>query len=655
MEKPWSSTKKVLLLLVSCFCTIGLVSDLSLLNAYSPNESGFKRFVEMLVHFVNNNRTNDLLVFVCIIIISFLFLHASQISLDLNYYIWAGLGSLILSLFIVIGISFRSTGSLDLITASMSNVVIAGWKVVSYFLFFLTVLKIPLSFGFDKFVGDSGKITEWKLFGYAFVIILLAWLVYIIILFPGTLSYDTTNQLSEFFGKDIRNTYPTSYYLLNHENFSLLSDHHPLLLTLFYGFMVKIGLEFGSSQIGLFLASLSQTLYTIIIFAYSLIVFKRLGVSKKIIRWSLFFYAFFPLFPVYSLYLVKNTAYSVTILWFSLLLLVAIKDVSRIKTPSWDIALIVNLFLQVVLSKYGFYVAVVCCLGMFIAFRKQFKRILLICFLPLLLFKVIYGVTLQEANITPGDPIEAYALPMQQTARYIKEYPHDVTASQEKVLNKVFYVKNLSKLYVGTWSDPVKSSGKKTRATLLGYRYKTVKAENIKEYRKVWGQMFFKHPDVYMMAFLNQMYGYLDLNMPSFSQFNAQNLGLRPNNFLPLFRVKLHFEPFSYKPMVADNKVNILGLLLSFFILSPGIGLLFRGTTFLVLTLITFMYQLILRKYQLMLPLLPILIQAPICFISPLNASQRYMFPFIFSGVFIVILGLLSLTKPLAKINDANK
>ena len=81
------------------------------------------------------------------------------------------------------------------------------------------------------------------------------------------------------------------------------------------------------------------------------------------------------------------------------------------------------------------------------------------------------------------------SVPFQQTARYLREYPDDVTASEKKAINRILDYDVLAEKYNPELSDPVKITFRfrddDNDPKLDGY---------MNDYFKAWFAMFRRHP-----------------------------------------------------------------------------------------------------------------------------------------------------------------
>ena len=101
---------------------------------------------------------------------------------------------------------------------------------------------------------------------------------------------------------------------------------------------------------------------------------------------------------------------------------------------------------------------------------------------------LIQPILFKKFDIKPGGKQEKYSMLFQQTARYVKEHPKDVTKEEEDILRRVFNYDTLSESYNPINADLVK-----------GYSQKG-KDEDYIKYIKVWLKQGFKHPGSYIKA-----------------------------------------------------------------------------------------------------------------------------------------------------------
>lgn len=538
------------------------------------------------------------------------------------------------------------------INFTLSLWVILFLKFIGYF--FTTTIIVYLitrSLANFRLVNGPSKYTKgWKYF----VRILLCWIPYIVILYPGVTTWDTESQMIEFFnihsyvsgsGKYfVYNTYPIASYLIPNHAISV-TNHHNFFVTLFYGFNEKIGLTvFHSSNIGFFLSSLIQALLIIGIMTYSLKVFRKISDNTSLVNRLAWFYAIFPLFPIYSMFLVKNVIYSALVMLFIVMIIDAYFNVKLYRDWRWLLLLFIDVSLQLVSQKYALYVLIFVVFILLFTYHKYWKQILISIFLPIILFKIlIEGMMFTNLKVTPGDPVESYGVMLEQTALYIHEYPEDISENEYKVLNKVFDVKKMGDMYEASaeYVDPLKSSGAFTSMGI--YKYKTVSKEDIKNYKKVWFEMFLKHPSIYFKAGLNLGYKYLDIN-------STQPLATKTtNDYAPLWDLSQDFVNMEIKKgKIEATQVNrfkpfrvLIAIVLNIFETIKPLSAFVNGQILLWVSVIMLISSWFISGWKVISVFSIIAFQVPIWMISPLDGDQRYSMPVIFATILFVMFYLL--------------
>lgn len=140
-----------------------------------------------------------------------------------------------------------------------------------------------------------------------------------------------------------------------------------------------------------------------------------------------------------------------------------------------------------------------------------------------MLYQFAEGPLASAAGVEPGSVKEMLSVPFQQTARYLKEYPDDVTSKERKAINKILDYDKLAEIYQPERSDHVKDTYKDKKGGLKRY------------FRQAWLPMFFKHPDAYFEATLENTYGYYypfyNCNTLSAYQFYIQDKPLATGYF----------------------------------------------------------------------------------------------------------------------------
>ena len=124
------------------------------------------------------------------------------------------------------------------------------------------------------------------------------------------------------------------------------------------------------------------------------------------------------------------------------------------------------------------------------AFFIAFGGVILV---SLLVFRLLFPLL----GFTPGSAREPLSIPFQQTARFVRDYPDDVTEDEQEIIDRVIDYNGLADNYDPDISDPVKNTFRETASTA-----------DLMAYLKTWAAMGLRHPDACLQAFLNKNYQY---------------------------------------------------------------------------------------------------------------------------------------------------
>ena len=145
---------------------------------------------------------------------------------------------------------------------------------------------------------------SWKRFLLAAGLVVLCWLPYYILFFPGLGNPDTSMQIAWFLHR------PTEWlqYSAVRGPEVYATNHHPYFTTVLYGAFAKLGLLLdGNIFYGVALYCLCQMLVMALVLTGVWFYLRRLGLSGRICRAGLAFTALFPLCPLYAITMLKDT------------------------------------------------------------------------------------------------------------------------------------------------------------------------------------------------------------------------------------------------------------------------------------------------------------------------------------------------------------
>lgn len=451
---------------------------------------------------------------------------------------------------------------------------------------FEKLFQLIIQFSLNHTLTGKSIGISWKA---SFGLILLGWLVYLIPFLPGNIAGDANFQLSQFFGD------------------APMTNHHPYFSTLFEGGLFRIGRSLVNDNFGLFLYVLIQLLLCALIYSFCISKVSKLGagINKKIAVIFSLFIGFTPYWSFASETLHKDGMFLAFFALYVTLLLLTVNRFFITKTEQPSAKEFVGLAFAGLLVCFwrndGIYMVVpaLICL-IFVEKRKYWKQFLMTLAAVLLIYVGFNKVALPALHVAPTEKREALSLPVQQTARYMKYYPHDITKSERQVLAQTFIKPSeIGKVYNPNISDPVKFS-------LKGH-------VNTKAYLKMWFAMGLRHPLVYFNAtFAGTDEYYVPWEKaPNFSWAGDMSSWSRPkflhtHYYVPA-QIRLNFTKLVNK--ISDFPlINILfSFSMAFWLCLLMVAYLWRGYGF---------------KY--VVPYIPIFMNLLVCIASPVNGMTRY-------------------------------
>lgn len=409
--------------------------------------------------------------------------------------------SVIFAICTTFGISYAKTNSWDCIFLFGLQFVLAVFVMVGYYFLYKNCLLF-LGYIFEKksawFTRKPSCRIEKLLFEEhpflgPFLFIMICAVPWLIAFFPGPLQWDAYAQLRQGLGVED------------------INGHYPVFMTEWMSGCIRLGrLLFRSDSIGLFLYTGPQFLCQTVVFAYASLVMSRKRVPVLISWGSLFFWGVYPYFQIWGFTMVKDSIQYISVLLLVTVLIEVIS--SEMKLKGYQIVLFIISVAGITLSRNdGRYVVLITIIFAVIFYRKYWKLFLggtCVC-LALVGAQNLY---MSHFQISQGEVGEMLSIPLQQTARYLKEHYDEITEEEAEVLGRGFTVslKQVGEIYDPIISDPVK-------ANFLA----APDASYLKEYFSVWFHQMLKHPDTYLQAFINHTYGYFYPNVHNYGYYLA--------------------------------------------------------------------------------------------------------------------------------------
>lgn len=524
-----------------------------------------------------------------IALISFFLFYRWNFSLQRKLCISGMMVSFLLSFSYVISSFYRNFDSThymfcDVFQTMMSITGLIGIGIIIYYIlntiqyFYSTKISVTLQ---SKQTSKVYFFIKNNFFHICFLFILLCWLMWLIMTYPGTTCPDSIVQLENFYGEIER------------------TEWHPPFSNLIMGGLFHLGSSLVNANFGMFLYNLIQSVIGAFVFAFALSRLEKRGVPLNYALCCMLFFGLTPMWGAYAQWFEKDFLYSIFVVLFVTLISEVLFEQANI--GKYMISISIAGILVVLLRNNGIYVVLPTMIALCIYFRKnQFKKVLASLAVILLLFIMITKIIYPLIGIGKTSISETIGFMFQATARYVQEYPEEVTEYEKEVLSNNFNTYESFNNYNPRISDPVK----------ICYNH-----SDFSSYMKIWIKMFFKHPLVYIESYLNGSYGYLapvsrDIGAyisladydPYLSEKGVSHVENGNLNYLAVWLWNINLETVLIKYTV-----------------SPG---LYTWITIILLWLMIYN-----KKAKGILLLIPNVINILVCTASPLADAMRYALP----------------------------
>lgn len=400
---------------------------------------------------------------------------------------WSLAGALIFALCTIIGAHFAPFGNdvggfgnrADLLKYVPVFVILT----VAYYLALHFLLNRTYKKKAEAPAGKFFRFYEKHIFLVSFLVIALAWIPYVITFYPGSVCFDGYFQLNQVAG--VRP----------------LTNKHPIMSTFILGFFFKLG-RLVNDNFGVFLYIMFQLFASSAIYALSIKQIRRIGMSLKACVLAVLYFALVPVWGAYIQAVVKDTLYTAVFVWFAVWCVTLADEVFHKQKSIQKKTLIMTFFTAFfvcILRQNGKYIVLPTLICLAAVSLKKWKQMVI------LLLVFMLAITGYDKGVVPAFHANQisrramFSVMFQQTAKYLRSYPEEVTEEEYEIIDKVLKADVIAEEYNPRLSNPVKNTFRNDTSN-----------ENVKEYLKVWFKMFWKHPGVYLEAFLQFCYGYLD-------------------------------------------------------------------------------------------------------------------------------------------------
>lgn len=418
-----------------------------------------------------------------------------------------------------------------------------------------------------------------------------AWLPWVAVFWPGSVDWDSWGQISQVLGAQE------------------MTAHHTVLSTWLHGWLFRLGRALGSDNLGVFFYIAVQFLVCAWVFGQVTAFAAKLGCSRGV---QYVVTAFFALDPIWGAFIqtqVKDTLYT------GLFVLFVLKTADLLLFPQeWQgkrprlTAYTVLGVLCCLLRKNGIYAVVPMLLASaFVVSEKRLRRPVLAVLLAVCIGSFGFDTFTEKVlDIPAGSVGEALSVPMQQTARYIRDYGNEVTDEERAAIEKVLDYDAITQSYMPELSDGVKQY------------YKNPGKGDLARYMLAWAKMLLKHPVCYFEATHANSHGYYTITkcrtINDYYTFN-NDICMEMSEMNVHYLDKSGYLRYAFvQALSAFEKLPLVGL-------TTSIGFMAWLTAVLGLWLAR-------RKAK---PVLPVFIGLGIfwltCIASPVNDCMRYFLP----------------------------
>ena len=337
----------------------------------------------------------------------------------------------------------------------------------------------------DELRFDEKPINRKKLIIIYSVAVFASWLPYLIISYPcSSMGWDYNWQLLQGMG-----VYP-------------LSDHHPILGSLIYGFLYKIGFLFGGAEGGLFFSALFQVSLMSFAMGFAFSTLRLLKCPRVICMILLVFSGLNPVFATYASWLIKDSIYSsLIVLLYALAIELSCNNKKGEQVEKNTLVLfIVTAFFATQFRQEG--ILIVGFLLFTLLFqtiiRKNKKNIIRMVSAVAIIFLLFLSVKLGIIvfRICPTAAFsEAFTMFSMQAISYTLKYPEEISEDDYRVLYQSYSDFDEAKEHYNlVYRDPVK--------------LKQMDIHGVSAFLKVWLKMGLHHPESHIKSFLLGSNGY---------------------------------------------------------------------------------------------------------------------------------------------------
>lgn len=435
------------------------------------------------------------------------------------------------------------------------------------------------------------------------------WIPYFVAYFPGVYWYDTSWQLMEYYDPSVPFT-----------------DHHPFMMTYLYVGFAHIGKAlFNNAIYGLYLLVLVQSLLSTLAIACTVCYTGKYNTPWKCRFFIAAFLTLFPIIPMMSMSLAKDTFNTPFFVFFSIAFCELWRTQGEIlKSVSFNVFFILDVLAVSLTKKTGMYIIVLALLLLACFVVKHWSckiATIILGSVPYLVVGIIVPTFILTAlHIAPGESNEILAVPMQQVANVVHDHKDDLSAAEIDKIQQTYHmdIDQLQGAYCWYKADPIKGQ--------------ELSSKDVHALITTWMKQLVKHPGDMIAG-----WGGLSVAWFSFNVASGEERDL--SMMLPINNSKHHYQNIEqYIPWTDNTKAgNAIGRFYADTLSATPIFNIIWQKAFWATILPCAIMFLILRskknKLNLLMLNLPMFITMLVLFAGPISThteATRYVLPMLY-------------------------
>ncbi len=435
------------------------------------------------------------------------------------------------------------------------------------------------------------------------------WIPYFVAYFPGVYWYDTSWQLMEYYDPSVPFT-----------------DHHPFMMTYLYVGFAHIGKAlFNNAIYGLYLLVLVQSLLSTLAIACTVCYTGKYNTPWKCRFFIAAFLTLFPIIPMMSMSLAKDTVNTPFFVFFSIAFCELWRTQGEIlKSVSFNVFFILDVLAVSLTKKTGMYIIVLALLLLACFVVKHWSckiATIVLGSVPYLVVGIIVPTFILPAlHIAPGESNEILAVPMQQVANVVHDHKDDLSAAEIDKIQQTYHmdIDQLQGAYCWYKADPIKGQ--------------ELSSKDVHALITTWMKQLVKHPGDMIAG-----WGGLSVAWFSFNVASGEERDL--SMMLPINNSKHHYQNIEqYIPWTDNTKAgNAIGRFYADTLSATPIFNIIWQKAFWATILPCAIMFLILRskknKLNLLMLNLPMFITMLVLFAGPISThteATRYVLPMLY-------------------------